>query len=509
MPFPFPRPYDPNLYKPPGAKPLIGHTIEIMKQGTKDQFEIFRDTIAKSKGNIGMHMSFFGPSGGSLMMLNRPEYIEYIQKTNFENYIKGHLFRNRFSKLLGDNGIFVADGHAWKTQRKMASHIFSVHQFRTWVQSVVHGEIDSVHSILDTLTEQGTTTVKLPDLFFRFTLSSFTKMAFSSDIQILRADPASLNEENRFSVAFDFIQGVINKRMTNPFWKLTERITAEGREGERCIKDIRAFGLKVVDERLAMRAAGASKTDGKDGKDLLDLFMDLTTDREDLLIVVLNFLIAGRDTTAQGLSWMFYELMVHPEYLEEIRKEMRTVLRDPETGGMRKLEYEATKQMVFTTACFYETLRLHPPVPKNGKRAVRDDVIVPQGKNVSHLPSLPVKAGQMLGWSDWVMARNTDVWGENAAEFDPWRFVETADDGSRSVRNYGQWKFHVFNGGPRLCLGMALATYEALAFCAATLDRYDFGWASKEQGQQADWPLKYLNSVTHPSQVYTATVSRR
>ncbi|CAD6934110.1 unnamed protein product, partial [Tilletia caries] len=49
--------------------------------------------------------------------------------------------------------------------------------------------------------------------------------------------------------------------------------------------------------------------------------METTQDREELLIVVLNFLIAGRDTTAQLLSWFFYEMMAHPEHLDGIRRE--------------------------------------------------------------------------------------------------------------------------------------------------------------------------------------------
>ena len=56
---------------------------------------------------------------------------------------------------------------------------------------------------------------------------------------------------------------------------------------------------------------------------------------------------------------------------------------------------------------------------------------------------------------------------------------------------------------------MTLANYEALSMIAAVIDRYDFGWGTKEQGQKADVPLKYLTSVTHPCQMYTATVVRR
>lgn len=53
-------------------------------------------------------------------MLNRPEYIQYIQKDHFTNFPKGKLFREFFADVLGHTGIFVADGEVWKTQRKLA-----------------------------------------------------------------------------------------------------------------------------------------------------------------------------------------------------------------------------------------------------------------------------------------------------------------------------------------------------------------------------------------------------
>lgn len=52
--------------------------------------------------------------------------------------------------------------------------------------------------------------------------------------------------------------------------------------------------------------------------------------------------------------------------------------------------------------------------------------------------------------------------------------------------------------GPRLCLGMNLANFEAVSFTAATLQKYDFTWTTPEQGQTGDWPPKYAESLTHP-----------
>jgi len=55
----------------------------------------------------------------------------------------------------------------------------------------------------------------------------------------------------------------------------------------------------------------ASET--KLGKDVLDLFMERGISRSELRDSVLNFLIAGRDTTAQTLAWGFYEMFLNPE----------------------------------------------------------------------------------------------------------------------------------------------------------------------------------------------------
>lgn len=48
---------------------------------------------------------------------------------NFENYIKGPEFHASLVDLFG-NGIFNANGEDWKYQRKTASHIFNVKNFR-------------------------------------------------------------------------------------------------------------------------------------------------------------------------------------------------------------------------------------------------------------------------------------------------------------------------------------------------------------------------------------------
>ena len=77
---------------------------------------------------------------------------------------------------------------------------------------------------------------------------------------------------------------------------------------------------------------------------------------------VLNFIIAGRDTTAQALSWCTWLLTLHPEIADKIKKESEEVL-----GDQLYPDYENVKQLKYAQAVFYETLRLYPSVPGNSR----------------------------------------------------------------------------------------------------------------------------------------------
>lgn len=50
------------------------------------------------------------------------------------------------------------------------------------------------------------------------------------------------------------------------------------------------------------------------------------------------------------------------------------------------------------------------------------------------------------------MGRDTTLWGEDAADFKPERWIETVE-GEEKVKKESMWKWHVFNGGQRLCVG--------------------------------------------------------
>jgi len=314
----------------------------------------------------------------------------------------------------------------------------------------------------------------LHDLFFRFTLDSFTEIAFGKDLKILERYAAGERDPVPFAAAFDTAQIITDYRIVNPFWKWTEYLDGSRRTMNRCKKVMDDFAYQVIQER---------RQDPKSGEynDLLSRFLNVKLDEngkpysdQELRDIVMNMIIAGRDTTAQALSWMIYMLDAHPEVKERIRQEVKEVCG--ENCDLRNGEapvYEDIQRMAFTKAVMSETLRLYPSVPKQAKTALQDDKL-PDGTLVP--------GGSMIVWSSYVMGRNKELWGPDAEEFCPDRFLKDP--------NPSQYKYVSFNAGPRLCLGMNMAYLEAMTALTMILNEFDLELAVDRKN------ITYQNGLT-------------
>merc|ERR1712130_941753 len=105
-----------------------------------------------------------------------------------------------------------------------------------------------------------------------------------------------------------------------------------------------------------------------------------------------------------------------------------------------------------------EALRLYPSVPLEVKLAAKDDVL-PDGSRI--------QSGDVVTISIYSMGRSRKIWGENATEFVPSRWLQ--DDFKPS-----DYQYHVFNAMPRRCLGKTMATVEAKLLLATLFKRYQF-----------------------------------
>jgi cytochrome P450 len=284
-----------------------------------------------------------------------------------------------------------------------------------------------------------------------------------------------------FSEAFDFASGAIGDRFQNPLWFLTELFL--GRRFRLAVAEVKTFGSIVVSTALRKRAAtdsserdpGVQDQDGEEQQIKGSLINSLIDEIKDPVVVAdaaLNYLSAGRDTTAQALSWTFYLLMRHAHVIAEIRKELDSVAADEQ--GHSKLTFDNIQptSMPYTLAAFYEALRLYPPVPFEIKQCITATTL-PDGTN------LPAAA--VVVWCPWAMNRSTRIWGPDAHTYRPERWLEnnvasntSSQDSKPIFRPRSQHEFPVFNGGPRTCLGKKMAELQAVYIIATLVDQFDF-----------------------------------
>ena len=346
-----------------------------------------------------------------MVFTNSVENITYVLKTNFENYGKsGDAFKPRFQGLLGD-GIFNADGKQWYVHRKTSSHMFKQQKFRTSILQVFNEELDIVVGLLNSY--QGKP-FDFQTLVANFTIDSIGKIAFGRNLGCL------LNPEVKFAKHFDYCTKCVNDSMVNPAWRLFRYFTPSGWRYFYCLRELNKFAFSVIREWRAEVESGREIDDGN----LLSMYLNKENyssgDHEDTFIaptdsnlrdVILNIIIAGRDTTANALCWAFYRLCIHPEEQRKVREEAQRVLGSD--GCKRAITYDQLSEMKYTEAFVMEVLRLHPSVPKEGKCCYKDDIL-PDGT--------PVKRGDLICFSPWVMGRDANLW-ESPLDFKPERFV--------------------------------------------------------------------------------------
>jgi cytochrome P450 len=209
-------------------------------------------------------------------------------------------------------------------------------------------------------------------------------------------------------------------------------------------------------ESLIAARIGADDTKDQDGaRDLLDLLLSARDpdggpafDRAEIRDEVATILGAGFETSARAMFWTLYLLSQDRVAQAEIAAELAAF---PPSQARTLADQRAWPALRRT---WLETLRLYPPAPYVVRLALRpdriDDVEIPEGAHVIVSP--------------WIIHRHRRYW-ETPEAFMPSRFAGREDHPGDH--------FLPFGAGPRICLGAAFATTEALTILAIMLARFE------------------------------------
>ncbi|KAG0374151.1 hypothetical protein BGX24_010747 [Mortierella sp. AD032] len=433
----------PDLKEPKGTVPFFGHMFLMASMPSTELYDYFERTYRE----LGPVWSISLPGIGRMVQGDSPELLEHVLKTNFWAYHKGPHFTGSMRDVFGE-GIINADGESWKFQRKQATHLFNVNAFREYTSEVFNKEAQKVLAYLGKAADAGSV-VDFHGLMHAFTLDVFGSVSFGESFGCLE----NIEGKVPFADAVGDLLGICSERLVDPLWKLRESVTGVEKRA-REFKFVMRERIRSVVERRRMEGREGDK------KDMLQVLLETTDDEgnplteEYLVDIILSFTVAGRDTMAQSVAWMMYALLrneTNPEIMKTLVQEVDDVL------GGEVPTYETHKMQKYAEACFFETLRIFPPLPRNFKTCVQDDIL-PDGTKIY--------AGEMFTWSSYVMGRSEKLWGPDVKEFKPSRWLGREKASSLT-------KFSSFHLGPRTCVGQGFAVLEALTIVGLMLQQFE------------------------------------
>lgn len=345
-------------------------------------------------------------------LLYHPQYFEYILKTNAKNYRRD----SQLKPLLGES-IVTTEGEYWKRQKRILGREFHASQFERYYDSV----LGIINRFIDKWRERQEINASLE--FMDFSLKIAAETFFGSKVSDRDVDVVRESMKIMSEYAIKQIYSPITIPGIVPTPGKVNVLLAANR--------IKAIIDNIIEENKLSGAAGESENvltrlmEAKEGESLTDKQLKSET---------FSLLLAGHETTSAALSWVFYLIARHSEYIHKLQDEIDRVVGD-EAPTLEHLG-----SMPILNGVVLEALRLYPPFPLLTRTAIEDDEI-----GGFHIP-----AGSRVYCMTFLAQRREELW-DGPSEFQPGRY----QDGMPPA-------FHLlpFGGGMRKCIGPDFATFE-------------------------------------------------
>ncbi|XP_024991642.1 cytochrome P450 CYP72A219-like [Cynara cardunculus var. scolymus] len=346
-------------------------------------------------------------------------------------------------------GLLVSEGHKWIKHRKIINPAFHLQNLKIMFPAICSSCSDMVQKWELLTAATGSTEVDVWPYVDNLAGDVISRTAFGSCYEKGKKIFGIQKEQIDLVFQMLFLLFVPGRRFIPT--SANKKFNKNHKEMQSVLKDIidkRKKEIKMgpeggCDDLLGILLESNSKEIEEDGAGM---------SMDDVIEECKLFYIAGSETTSNLIVWTMVCLSLHQEWQTQARQEILQVF------GTGKLDFEGLKHLKILTMILNEVLRLYPPVVMVIRATTKEtrlgNMMIPSGVYIT-LPIIHIH-------------HDHEIWGGDAAEFNPKRFSEGV---SNATKGKGS-AFFPFTSGPRVCIGQNFAMAEAKAAIATILQRF-------------------------------------
>ncbi|KAK0191730.1 cytochrome P450 [Armillaria mellea] len=405
--------------------------------------------------------------GQQKLVLCDPKAVAHFYSREAVVYVKPPIIRRVIELMFGRNLAWV-EGDLHRRQRKFLLPAFS----NAAIRDLTHVFYDSAHrtsSAWDTILEasDGASTIDVQNWMNRISMDSIGIAGFSHDFGAIDGKPQIFDSVNLSKGGASFTLTVIVGNVFPAVLRLPS-------ERKRRLAAMNRVFTGIADQLLEK----AKEHGDKEDKSVLGLLLKSETDdadfhmsREEIISQNL-LLLAGYETTSISLTWALIEMCKNIDIQNRLRAEL------VQFGNTDPTWEQLNSSLPYLDAVVHEVLRTHPAVSETTRVAAEEDilplatpVVTKSGETVDNIV---VAKGTMLITPIHTLNRSEEIWGPDAKEFKPERWLE--DSAPRAKEIKGHRHLLTFVNGPRTCLGkmFALTEFKAALFVIVKNFTFEF-----------------------------------
>lgn len=368
-----------------------------------------------------------------------PDDVHEVLVTHSKTIIRDPRPLKAFAQWNG-NSLLIAEGEQWVRQRRLVQPAFQSRRFAAYADKMAIGIDGLKETLAAEITRKGHADVNIDQTMTTLTLDIICQTLFSTDMkshaQEIAKAVATLSEIAFFEMQALFIW---------PRWLPTKW-------NRRKNKSIRILDTVVWDLIHQRRKENVDKGD------LLSMLLTAVDEEgdggsltdEQVRNEAMTLMLAGHDTSAAALDWLWLLLAKHPGICDRCRSELQSVC------GNNAPAFADLSRLIYLNAVIRESLRLYPPAIGVFLRKATEDVTI---------AGYTVPKGSLIGLSSLVTQRD-ERWFPNPSRFDPERFLPPRVD----AIPHNAW--FPFGAGPRVCIGQSFAMTEMMLITARLLQAF-------------------------------------